>query len=215
LVRARTDAEIVACDISGALVEVAKLRLAEHKQVRFVVSDAQAAAAAEGPFDLFYSRHGVMFFPDPTTAFAQFRGASTGGARLVFSCFRSWEENPWASELACAAANGRVPAPGREPSGFAFAEPGYVGDILSGAGWSEVRNAALDFTYVAGSGPAAVEQALSFLTEIGPAAAVVRELDEPRRPVARDRMRKVLADHVVEDRVEFPAAAWIWTATAA
>ena len=45
-----------------------------------VLGDAEALAASEGPFDLFFSRHGVMFFPDPVRAFSSLRDAATPDA---------------------------------------------------------------------------------------------------------------------------------------
>jgi hypothetical protein len=149
-----------------------------------------------------------MFFDDPARAFATFRAGTASGGRLVFSCFRAWDENPWASELASAAAGRNLPPPGREPSGFAFADPGYVAEILSTAGWADAEPRRLDFDYDAGS----AEEALSFLAELGPAARILEGLNERDRAGALEPMRKVIERHDRNGRVIFPGAAWIWTA---
>ena len=73
LADSRPDASIVACDISPALVRVAKDRTADRSNIEVVHGDAEVAAAELGPFDLIFSRHGVMFFPDPVRAFRSFR----------------------------------------------------------------------------------------------------------------------------------------------
>jgi SAM-dependent methyltransferase len=213
LVEARPDASITACDLSPALVELAEGRLAGNP-VRVLLGDAEQVAASQGPFDLIFSRHGVMFFPDPVRAFRSFRAAASAGASLVFSCFQDWSANPWASELASAAADRVLPPPGREPSGFAFAEPDYVGEILSSAGWTEVEWRSAPFRYLAAGGAQAAEQALSFLGEIGPASRVIRELPEQERDRAVQRMRGVIERHFDGEKVEFAAAAWIWSAKA-
>ena len=175
------------------------------------MEDAEQAALDYGRFDLVFSRHGVMFFADPGRAFANFRSAMRPGGRLVFSCFREWGANPWAAELASAAAGEEVPAPGREPSGFAFADPDYVREILTGAGWSEAEPQALDFDYVAG----ALDEAIAFLAELGPAARLLEELDGQEREAALQRMRGVVERHECDGEVIFAGAAWIWTARAA
>ena len=214
LAAARPDATIVGCDISPALIAIAQQRADRIPQLRFVAEDAETAARERGPVDLIFSRHGVMFFDDPHRAFGSLRSASSPGGRLVFSCFQAWELNPWAAELASAAAGKRLPPPGREPSGFAFADAGYVGDILHRAGWGAAEPKAVQFDYVAGDGAAPVEQALAFLAEIGPAARLIEQMDRDQRDSAVDRMREVIARHQRGGQVTFAAAAWIWSAVA-
>lgn len=213
LAEVRPDASIIACDLSPALVWVAEERLA-GSSVRVLLGDAEAVASQEGPFDLIYSRHGVMFFVDPVTAFRSLRTAARAGASMVFSCSQGWEANPWASELASAAAGRTLPPPGREPSGFAFAEPEYVQEILDSAGWTDGQCRSVPFGYVAAGGEQAVGEALSFLGEIGPASRVICELPEQERKCAVERMRVVIERHFNGDAVDFPAAAWIWSAKA-
>lgn len=209
------NAAIVACDISPALAAIARERTASLRTVRVLVGAAEEIAPAEGPFDLFLSRHGVMFFPDPVGAFRSLRSGANPGASLVFSCFQSWDSNPWASELARAAAGKDVPAPGREPSGFAFAEPGYVRQIFSDSGWSPTEPGAVPFRYVAGAGDATVEEAMSLLSDVGPASRIVQSMPEEDRPAALERMRGIIERHFDGTAVVFPASAWIWSATAA
>ena len=214
LARARPDAAILGCDLSASLVEIARSRAADMPSLRFEVGDAVRVASEHRPFDLFLSRHGVMFFPDPLAAFRTFRESASTGAALLFSCFRDWRENPWASQVAGAAAGKDVPPPGREPSGFAFAEPAYVSGLLESAGWSPSAPEPVSFRYVAGEGPDAAEQALSLLTEVGPAAAVLRDLKQNDRDAAIDRVRAAIDRYRDGAAISFPAAAWVWRATA-
>jgi SAM-dependent methyltransferase len=205
---------ITACDISPALVEVARQRTADVSGIRVLLGDAETIAASGGPFDLLFSRHGVMFFQDPVHAFRSFREAANPGASLVFSCFQNWQSNPWASELASAAAGCTVPLPGREPGGFAFADPDYVRQVLSLSGWVEAEPSSVGFRYVAAEGDNAVDNALSFFLEIGPASRVVQSLQEDERSGAIERILSVVEQHFNGKQVAFPAAAWIWRAKA-
>lgn len=208
-----SDASIVACDISEALADIARQRTNDIGRVRVVVGDAQAVAAAEAPVELFFSRHGVMFFEDPAGAFRTFRSAAGEGASIVFSCFQHWNLNPWACELSSAVAGTAVPPPGRESGGFAFADPDYVLELLSSAGWTAAEPQDVRFHYVMGEGEKAVDEAMSFMAEIGPASRVLETLAETQRGAALQRMRAVIERHFDGSAVLFPAAAWIWSAT--
>nr|NUR37372.1 methyltransferase domain-containing protein [Sphingomonas sp.] len=207
---ARPDARITACDISPALVDIARVRTANLTQVRVLLGDAEELAEGEEPFDVIFSRHGVMFFPDPVAAFSRFRAAANPGASLIFSCFRSWQSNPWVWELTGAAAGAEVQPPGREPGGFAFADPDHVHNILTASGWEGAPPEPVDFTYVTGEGEDAIEDALSFVLEIGPAARLVQSLPKQERPAAVERIRRVIERQYDGASVGFPAAAWIW-----
>lgn len=206
------EAAITACDISPSLVEIARERTADCKGIRVLLGDAEALASTDGAFDVFFSRHGVMFFGDPVRAFGAFRSAANTGAALTFTCFQSWDLNPWASELADAAAGRELPKPGREPSGFAFADPDYVRQIFASSGWAAAELQPISFDYFAG---ATQEAALSFLSELGPASRVLQSQPEEEQATARKRMRAVIDAHSGENGVVFPAAAWLWRATAA
>lgn len=211
LASARPDATIIACDLSPSLAKVAEGRLA-GTSARVVPGDAVQIAADEAPFNLLFSRHGVMFFADPVAAFSVIRRAACPGAALVFSCFENWAANSWASDLASAAAGQRVDPPGREPGGFAFADDDYVRSILESAGWIDAARQSIPFRYVAGSGVGAVPQALSLLCAVGPASIVLRDLDGDDRDQAVERMRAVIERHFDGSSVAFPAVASLWTA---
>jgi len=214
LAHARPDATIVGCDLSPSLVQLAQNRLGDCNSVRILLGDAQVVAGGEGPFDLIFSRHGVMFFDDPVAAFRSLREGTKPGGVLVFSCFQDWWANPWASELASAAAGHDLPPPGTEAGGFAFADPDHVRQILEAAGWNNAEFQPVHFRYVAGAGEGGIEQALDFLSDVGPASRVLGSLPDAERSAAMERMRSVVELHCVGETIEFPAAAWLWSSQA-
>jgi hypothetical protein len=116
--------------------------------------------------------------------------------------------------LADAAAGRDLPAPGREPSGFAFADPNYVREVLDASGWRDATPRDVKFDYVAGEGPVAIDAALSFFSELGPSSRLIESLTQEERRFALERMRSVIERHFDDNAVVFPAAAWIWSATA-
>jgi len=227
LARARPDATIVGIDLSAPLVSIARERAAADGgagagrnaatlgtsggTTTFVAGDAGTLAADHAPFDLLYSRHGLMFFDDPVAAFASLRAAARDHAPLVFSCFRDWSLNTFASAVAAAIGGAHPP---RGPGPFAFADEAHVAAILREAGWRNARATPVDFAYRAGAGDSPVADAVAFLCRIGPAAARIRSAPPGERADLLARLTDVIERHRTGDAVDFPAAAWIWTATA-
>ena len=210
--RARPRARIVGLDVSADLVAAAQERAGEDSDVRFVLGDAAVWQEPDFEPDLLVSRHGVMFFDAPSEAFAHLHGISSGAAELVFSCFRSPRDNPWASGIA--ELLGLPPADPDAPGPFAFADPQRVEAIVDGAGWGKLDFEPVDFAYIAGKGGDPVEDALNFVARIGPAAPALRALEGTAKTIAEDALREWFAAHRSGDLVAFAGAAWIVTASA-
>ena len=85
---------------------------------RFVQLDVQTGTFDEAPFDLVASQFGVMFFDEPTAAFAAIRRTVAPGGRFVFACWQGVESNPWHVGTAL---RPLLPAPPVPPAGQ---EPG-------------------------------------------------------------------------------------------
>lgn len=206
------DLDIVGLDLSDELVAAAHNRGRLERNLSFVAGNAADWRTAS-VFDAALSRHGVMFFDDPVAAFAHFRGLLRPGAPFVFTCFAARAENPWATEIAeligvPPALDPHVPGP------FAFADAGRVDEILRSAGWREGVPERIEYRYVAGSGADPVGDAHDFFLRIGPAARHVAMLDAAARQVLDPRLRNWLATKEAHGEVSFPAAAWLWRATA-
>ena len=211
--RARPSAHVTGVDISADLIEAAMERVGEQRNLGFTLADAGRWIAPGGAPELFISRHGVMFFKDPPAAFAHLSQSAARGARLVFSCFRTVQENTWATEIRrLLPPAAPVPTEVYAPGPFAFADPEHVRGCMKG--WRDVTFTKLDFAYVVGTGTHPVVDALTFLSRIGPAAAAIRTLPESARAVfERDLLALVQSRHV-DGRVCFPAAAWLVSASA-
>ncbi len=215
LAAARPDAHITGVDVSPGLVAVAQERAAALPNLDFRVGNATDEIAALAPVDLFYSRHGVMFFPDPRATFAMIRTAAAAEARLVFSCFRAVSENAWASALISAAGSDVPPASSTyEPGPFALADPEFVTAMLGDAGWRDVAHQPIDYLYRAGEGDDPVTDAIEFFRRIGPTARMLRTADPDAVPAMLDRLRALLESRRDGNAIDFPAAAWIWSARA-
>ncbi len=90
------DGHVVGVDVSEPMLVRARDRAAHLANTTFALADA-ATFVPDAPFDVVISRFGVMFFDDPTAAFANVRRAMKPGGRLVFVCWQSAQKNAWAS----------------------------------------------------------------------------------------------------------------------
>lgn len=212
LSRQRPDARVTGVDVSPDLVAAASERAGPNAAAEFILADAASWQPESFAPDLLVSRHGVMFFADPVTAFSHLRAVSASDARLAFSCFRSREENAWMSGLAALLPGVPAPADPLAPGPFAFADPERISDILTRAGWSGLRIEPCDFAYVAGTGDDAAAQAADFFSRIGPLASVIRDLHDEAREVLEARLGQWIGRNQRGGLVAFAAAAWIVTA---
>ena len=212
LAAALPDAQIVGIDISPGLVAVATERAAAMANLSFEEGPVEVLAATHAPVDLFVSRHGVMFFPDPVAAFGAIRAAAAPRGRLVFSCFRAMALNPWATELLAEGIGVPLPAPTHTAGPFAFADPDHVRALLAASGWRGVEATPVDFTYRAGGGADPVADALSFFGRIGPAAPLLRAAAPTERDAMIERIAAILERRGSGETVDFPGAAWLWSA---
>jgi len=209
----------VGVDISPPMVEAARARV---PGATVVIGDAQTAdllALAPGPpFDRVVSRFGVMFFADPTAAFANLRAACSPGARLAFVCWRSTEENPnftLGTRVILARSGEPLPVSG-EPGPTAFADSARVREILTGAGWSAAAVRPLDFSVRYGSADSdGVEDRLAFVLSRTPAERLRASITSQEWADLIEDVRADIRTALTDDGVvEFPGAVWVVTARA-
>lgn len=213
LARGHAGAEVVGIDISEDLVAVARERSGYLGNVFFDVADASTWHIPGYAPDLLVSRHGVMFFDRPVEAFAHLHAIAAPGARLVYSCFRDLSENPWADRVvSLLPPEFIVPIDPLTPGPFSMADQIQVQGILGEAGWEEVRMQPVDFAFVVGAGEDPVEDAVSYMLAIGPAARAARLLPDEQRAAFIGKLRRFLANNLDGGLIALRAGAWIVTA---
>src|SRR4029077_14688995 len=128
---------------------------ADGSAARLEIADAQTHAFAPASADGLFSRFDLMFFADPTAAFANVRRALTPTGRLSFVCWQALPENAWMAVPMLAALQHlsppAMPAPDA-PGPFAFADPARVRRILEGAGFRDVQLEDVRATLTVGGG---------------------------------------------------------------
>jgi SAM-dependent methyltransferase len=210
--RVGSTGQVLGVDISQPMLAVARERSAAvgGAAPRFREADAAVEHLGEAVFDGVFSRFGVMFFSDPTAAFAHIRQAVKPQGRLAFVCWRPLAENPWMHAPMDAARPALPPLPPSDPTApgpFAFSDPERVRSILTGAGFGSVRIEAFDTRI--GSGD--LEETLALALRVGPLASALREHPD-RAEAVMQLVRPALAAYVTPEGVLLPAAVWIVSA---
>ena len=209
---------VTGVDLSSPMLARARERAgsARRDNVAFVQADAQTHGFDAGTADVCFSRFGVMFFADPTAAFANLRAALRPGGRLGFVCWQALPDNPWMA-VPCMAALQHIsiptpPSP-HAPGPFAFADADRVRGILEGAGFREVTFTDHRTTLAVG-GTAPLEQTVEFLLEMGPTGRALREAGPDVRPRVAAAVREALEPFHTPQGVRMGGAAWLVTGRA-
>ena len=205
---------VLGIDVSAAMLAVGRRAAPSGAKVELVEADATTYKFAARDFDVLVSRHGVMFFADPSRAFANLRTALKPGGRLVFSCFREPKLNPWAMTPLQAAYRfvPPLPRPGPEdPSPFAFADAARVRRILGGAGFADIMLTPHDLMFDVGAS-GGLDAAVANVIEIGPGSRALDGQSDETRAKAVDAIRTALAPYVNGNAVKLGAAIWIASA---
>jgi SAM-dependent methyltransferase len=209
---------VTGVDISAVMLERARQTAREQGvNARFERADAQTHAFPPASADVLFSRFGVMFFADPTAAFANLRRALRPSGRLAFVCWQALADNPWMLVPLGAALQVMPPPPLPAPDApgpFAFADPERVRGILAGAGFRDIQLEPVQQTLTVGGG-AGLDVTVDFLLQMGPAAAALRESPDPSlAPRVAAVVRTALEPYLTPEGVRMPSASWIVTAAA-
>jgi SAM-dependent methyltransferase len=204
---------VTGVDISHTMLEVARARPTTDAMapVEFIEADAQVAAFPHAPYDAVFSRFGVMFFENPTSAFTNIAKALKPGGRLAFVCWRAISENEWMSAPAASVADmlpATKPSDPYAPGPFAFADEDRLAGILDQAGFSNFAIRRHDALISAGS----LDNQMILAFRVGPLATALRE-NPDLAPRVEGRVREALSRYMTPNGdMAMPASCWIVTA---
>lgn len=201
---------VLGIDLSHAMLGLARARaeaMNGMENLTLEIADAQSHAFAQGAYDLLQSRFGVMFFADPTAAFANLLGALRPSGRICFVCWGPLAEHHWFRISGAAAVKflGEPdPTDPRAPGPLAFADPDYVTGILSEAGFVDVRISSETRDLL---GAASAAEAAGNALQRGPAARLIAAHDPPPETIAaiRAEIEKGLSKYHGSGGVRVPA----------
>jgi len=207
---------VTGVDISPQILNIAKQRGKDISNLEFKLADAGTHDLGELIFDLIISRFGVMFFSEPIKAFNNIRRYMKEDGQFIFMCWKTFEENPWMAEPTVAIMESFPPAiipdekPDPEaPGPFSLGKKERINFVLSNAGFNSISIDSLEMEISMGN----MTDAVDTLTKIGPAAKVIKNLEDEEKGRAVEILKKVLSKYETGESVIAPAACWIVTAS--
>jgi len=208
--RVKPGGEVLGLDLSRIMLARARERAA-GLPIRFELADAAVYDFTPEWADIAASRFGVMFFADPTLAFANLRKGLKRGGRLAFTCFRPAKLNEFMIAPLREAMKHAPPLPEIEPEApgpFAFADAARVRRILEAAGYAHVvvEPHDLEIDIAAGRG---VDAAVAHALSIGPTSRALQGESEAVRNAATADIRAAFARRALGKSVPLKAAIWI------
>src|SRR5439155_8566356 len=176
------------------------------ENVTLVPGDAQTHALPQAAFDLVTSRCGVMFFADPTAAFANLLTALKPGARLCMAVWAALEENThWRIpfEIAMRCLGPSSPKSPHSPGPHVFGDRSYLRDCLRGGGFADIAIEPRDFHIHCETAAVAAEH-------VGMFGAVQRLMDEKAADAATrqtiiDETEAAFAAFAADGGIRLPA----------
>lgn len=215
--RLDADSKITGIDISEPMLSLARdLKTANQSalqaEVEFVMGDASDSLFPNETFDAIYSRFGVMFFADPTTAFATLRETLKPEGQLGFVCWQSPALNPFFTAPLQAALSVLPQPPSAKPGApgpFGLADKNMITNVLSDGGFRELIITPLELQLSVG-GSLSFDAIFEELIQIGPAAALIAESDPSLKDRAREAVYKSLFEFYSSGNgVAFEANFWL------
>ena len=216
LAMAKAGATVIGVDISEDLLTEARARDRDGL-CTFLLCDA-ATANFDEPFDLIFSRFGMMFFDDPVAGWVNLRRQLVSGGKAVVVCWREAAHNEWAvlPLQAVSSVLGEAqtkPSPSGIPGPFAWAEEHVFNEILQQAGWSvEARHVdgSLAMNEISSTNP--VDDAVQFAMKVGPLGSRLKALEPDVRQAVCDALADTMRNKLNDGVVRFSTAGWLITA---
>jgi ubiquinone/menaquinone biosynthesis C-methylase UbiE len=208
--RAMPDAEIIATDLNGPMLQVAAQRIASNK-VSFEVSDALQLRFADNSFDLVVCQFGVMFFPDKVRGNAEARRVLRSGGHYLLVIWDHVERNAATMAAGRAVADLIPGEAGRfyERVPFRYHDPQQIEQDLHDAGFDAIQIETVEKR----SRAASARDAAIALVQGTPMRADIEEVAPGRLQEATDAAERALRQYEGPEGFDAPMSAHFVVAT--
>src|SRR5919107_3938982 len=197
---------VIITDFAPEMVGAARRRGEEMsvENAQFRRLDAERMDLETDSVDGVLCRWAYMLMIDPAAAFAETRRVLRPGGRLAFSVWAARERNPALSLVGgVLESQGHIPPPDPEaPSAFAMANPGYIRELVVGAGFDEPEIEEVTFRW-----PFADRDAYwRYVTETSASSSpILRSLPPEEQAKVREHVHEVARQFQSGEGYDFPA----------
>jgi ubiquinone/menaquinone biosynthesis C-methylase UbiE len=213
------EGEAVGVDAAPRFIETAREEAAAAgvENARFEVVDVQTGDLG-GPYDMAFSRMGVMFFANPVAALRNVRRSLVPGGRVTMAVWRRREDNEWMYR-AQQIVEGIVERPEEYdeptcgPGPFSMAGADTTSDVMLHSGFTDVALHRCDLPIMIGHD---VQEAMDLVMALGPAGEILRLAGDRAAPLhdrVRTELRRGLEEFEGPHGLRAGASTWIVTAT--
>ena len=208
--RALPDAEIIATDLNGPMLDVAAQRIRSDK-VSFEVADALDLRFADDSFDLVVCQFGVMFYPDKVRGNSEARRVLRDGGRYLLVIWDHVDRNH-ATMAAGRAVAALIPGEaGRfyERVPFRYHDPDLISQDLRAAGFDRIDIETIELR----SRAASARDAAIALVQGTPMRSDIEEVAPGQLGAATDAADAALRQFEGPDGFDAPMSAHLVIAT--
>lgn len=185
---------VTGIDISPTLIADARSIEASGAPIDWVVADAGAHPFEPAAADVLLSRFGVMFFDDPSAAFANLRRAMRPSGRLAVAVWprQDASEFQWLAvdtAVRVAGAHGLTLQPDPPDAGpFAYGDARRTAPLLERAGWRDVTVTHHELLLYVGGPGTTPEDAVAMGLRVGPFGMLLRHTPDDVRAAAAEAL---------------------------
>jgi SAM-dependent methyltransferase len=201
-------------DLSPALIESARSRVPSGESaIAFEIADMTTATVPKKPYDRLVSRFGIMFFNDPSAAFANLARWLAPGGRVAFAAWGPLAENPWMTNVRQVVADIiDLPPPQPEaPGPFRYAEADKLLTLLDRAGFGRFDVQHWRGELLIGGGLLAAEAANFALASFSSFGELLAEAGGEALNEARQSLTTRFSRHQQDGAVRMDACVHIFT----
>lgn len=197
---------LIVSDFSPTMLEAARRRGAERgvENVEYRVIDAARIELPDDSVDGVLCRFGYMLMPELTAALAETRRVLRPGGRVALAVWGAPERNPFFALVgAKLVERGHMPPPEPPPAPgiFSMASPERTRELLTAAGFDDVRTEEVALRFPIPS----VEEYVAFVADTaGPLALVLRELPAAERAALQAELEEAFEPFSAEGGFELP-----------
>ena len=198
---------VIGADISKILLDLAKSKYANTKNLEFKYCDVQNYEFRENSFNKVISRFGVMFFENPIEAFKNIYNSIQEGGSLNFVCWTNVMENEFFTDptnIIIRHLNKEFPEITRAPGPLAFSEADYVKEILVS---SQFKNVKVEKVYSSISTNDSAEKDGDLLLKLGLGGRLLADanLSKKELSVIRDEMVEISQKRLKNGKITYKA----------